>query len=102
MTLLNRVQKLPRDFVWGGATAAYQVEGSTQVDGKGKTMWDDYLEKQGRFSPNPASDFYNRYPEDIGLAKKYGLNAVRVSIAWTRIFPEGLRSSKSKRRGILS
>ena len=89
MTLLNRVQKLPRDFVWGGATAAYQVEGSTQVDGKGKTMWDDYLEKQGRFSPDPASDFYNQYPEDIGLAKKYGLNAVRVSIAWTRIFPEG-------------
>ena len=89
MTLLNRVQKLPHDFVWGGATAAYQVEGSTQADGKGKTMWDDYLEKQGRFSPDPASDFYNRYPEDIGLAKKYGLNAVRVSIAWTRIFPEG-------------
>ena len=89
MTLLNRVQKLPHDFVWGGATAAYQVEGSTQVDGKGKTMWDDYLEKQGRFSPDPASDFYNQYPEDIGLAKKYGLNAVRVSIAWTRIFPEG-------------
>ena len=89
MTLLNRVQKLPHDFVWGGATAAYQVEGSTQVDGKGKTMWDDYLEKQGRFSPDPASDFYNRYPEDIGLAKKYGLNAVRVSIAWTRIFPKG-------------
>ena len=89
MTLLNRVQKLPHDFVWGGATAAYQVEGSTQVDGKGKTMWDDYLKKQGRFSPDPASDFYNRYPEDIRLAKKYGLNAIRVSIASTRIFPEG-------------
>lgn len=87
--MLNRVKKLPANFVWGGATAAYQVEGSTQVDGKGKTMWDDYLKAQGRFSPDPASDFYNRYPEDIKLAKQYGLNAIRVSIAWTRIFPKG-------------
>ncbi|WDF82357.1 6-phospho-beta-galactosidase [Lacticaseibacillus pabuli] len=89
MTMLNRVKALPKGFVWGGATAAYQVEGATTVDGKGKTMWDDYLKAQGRFSPDPASDFYHKYPEDIGLAKKYGLNAIRVSIAWTRIFPKG-------------
>lgn len=96
MSLLKRVQSLPKNFVWGGATAAYQVEGNTKVDGKGKTMWDDYLEKQGRFSPNPASDFYHRYPEDIGLAKKYGLNAIRVSIAWTRIFPNGFGEANQK------
>ncbi|WP_179394214.1 6-phospho-beta-galactosidase [Lacticaseibacillus absianus] len=89
MTLLNRVQALPKGFVWGGATAAYQVEGATQVDGKGKTMWDDYLKAQGRFSPDPASDFYHLYPEDLALAKLYGLNAIRVSIAWTRLFPTG-------------
>jgi Beta-glucosidase/6-phospho-beta-glucosidase/beta-galactosidase len=89
MSLLNRVKSLPNGFVWGGATAAYQVEGSTKVAGKGKTMWDDYLKAQGRFSPDPASDFYNRYPEDIALSKKYGLNSIRVSIAWTRIFPKG-------------
>lgn len=87
--MLKRVKALPKDFVWGGATAAYQVEGATKVDGKGKTMWDDYLKAQGRFAPDPASDFYHLYPEDIGLAKKYGLNAIRVSIAWTRIFPNG-------------
>ena len=87
--MLKRVKSLPKNFVWGGATAAYQVEGATKVDGKGKTMWDDYLKAQGRFSPDPASDFYHLYPEDIGLAKKYGLNAIRVSIAWTRIFPNG-------------
>ena len=40
-SLLNRVQSLPKGFVWGGATAAYQVEGATKVDSKGKTMWDD-------------------------------------------------------------
>jgi 6-phospho-beta-galactosidase len=88
-SLLNRVQSLPKGFIWGGATAAYQVEGATKVDGKGKTMWDDYLQAQGRFSPDPASDFYHRYPEDIALSKKYGLNAIRLSIAWTRIFPKG-------------
>lgn len=89
MSLLHRVKALPRNFVWGGATAAYQVEGNTKTDGKGETMWDDYLKKQGRFSPEPACDFYHRYPEDIHLAKEYGLNAIRVSIAWTRIFPKG-------------
>ncbi|WP_412989565.1 6-phospho-beta-galactosidase [Pediococcus siamensis] len=87
--MLNRVKALPKNFVWGGATAAYQVEGATKADGKGKTMWDDYLKAQGRFSPDPASDFYHRYPEDVKLAHEYGLNAIRVSIAWTRIFPKG-------------
>ncbi len=48
-TLLKRVKKLPKGFVWGGATAAYQVEGATKVDGKGKTMWDDYLKKARSF-----------------------------------------------------
>ena len=81
MSLLNRVQQLPKGFVWGAATAAYQTEG--------KTMWDDYLVAQGRFLPDPASDFYNRYEEDIRLSAEHGLNAIRVSIAWTRIFPNG-------------
>ena len=84
MTLLKRVKSLPENFVWGGATAAYQVEGATKVDGKGKTMWDDYLKKQGRFSPDPASDFYHLYPEDIELAKLYGLNYQRIKIVESR------------------
>ena len=81
--------KLPNDFIFGGATAAYQCEGSTKVDGKGRVMWDDYLEKEGRFSPDPACDFYNQYPVDLQLSKQFGLNAIRVSIAWSRIFPNG-------------
>lgn len=88
-SLLKRVRALPEHFVWGGATAAYQVEGATQIDNKGKTMWDDYLKNQGRFLPDPASDFYHLYPEDIELSKLYGLNAIRISIAWSRIFPNG-------------
>lgn len=89
MSYLNRVKKLPGGFVWGAATAAYQTEGSTKVADKGKTMWDDYLVAQGRFLPDPASDFYNRYEEDIRLAAEHGVNAIRVSIPWSRIFPNG-------------
>ncbi|MGM0198391.1 6-phospho-beta-galactosidase [Enterococcus sp. DIV1314a] len=81
--------KLPEDFIFGGATAAYQVEGATKEGGKGAVAWDDFLEKQGRFSPDPASDFYHQYPKDIELCNKFGINGLRLSIAWSRIFPEG-------------
>lgn len=73
--------KFADDFIFGGATAAYQCEGSTRVDGKGKVAWDDYLARQGRFSADPASDFYNEYPVDLKLASEYGVNGIRVSIA---------------------
>lgn len=77
------------DFVFGGATAAYQCEGCTTSHGKGKVAWDDYLEKQGRFLAEPASDFYHKYPVDLELCKQFGVNGIRISIAWSRIFPEG-------------
>ncbi len=73
----------------GGATAAYQVEGATQVDGKGQVLWDPYLAAQGRFSPDPAADFYHRYETDLALSEQYGVQAVRLSIAWSRLFPTG-------------
>lgn len=81
--------KFSEDFVFGGATAAYQCEGSTRAYGKGKVAWDDYLEKQGRFLADPASDFYHQYPVDLELCKKFNIHAIRISIAWSRIFPEG-------------
>ena len=99
-TLLKRVKKLPKNFVWGAATAAYQVEGNTNLDGKGKIMWDDYLKSQGNFSPNPACDFYHRYPKDLKLAHNLGLNAVRISIAWTRILPNGYVTNKQNEAGV--
>lgn len=83
------MKKLPDDFIFGGATAAYQCEGSCRSHGKGETAWDSYLEEQGRFSPEPASDFYHQYPVDLALCEKFGVNGIRVSIAWTRIFPDG-------------
>ena len=88
--------KLPKDFVLGAATAAYQVEGASKEDGKGRVLWDGFLEKQGRFSPDPASDFYHRYEEDIRLAAEYGIKALRISIAWSRIFPTGTGEPNEK------
>ncbi|CAM2860524.1 hypothetical protein STSC103643_06125 [Staphylococcus schleiferi subsp. schleiferi] len=80
---------LPKTFILGAATAAYQVEGASKEDGKGRVLWDAFLEKEGRFSPDPASDFYRRYEEDIRLAHEHGITALRISIAWSRIFPNG-------------
>ncbi|MFY9283100.1 MAG: family 1 glycosylhydrolase [Miniphocaeibacter sp.] len=81
--------KFPRDFIFGAATAAYQAEGATNVDGKGKTYWDDYLKEKGYYDPSVSSDFYHKYPKDLELCKEFGINGIRISIAWTRIFPEG-------------
>lgn len=88
-SVTNPPAQFPEDFVFGGATAAYQVEGETRTHGKGKVAWDDFLEAQGRFSPDPASDFYNQYPVDLELCEEFGINGIRLSIAWSRIFPNG-------------
>ena len=70
---MTNPMQFPDGFVFGGATAAYQVEGETRTHGKGKVPWDDFLAAQGRFSPDPASDFYNQYPVDIDLCQRFGL-----------------------------
>lgn len=83
------VKQLPKDFIFGGATAAYQAEGATQVDGKGAVAWDKYLADHYWYRADPASDFYHRYPVDLELAERFGVNGIRISIAWSRIFPTG-------------
>lgn len=83
------MKKLPKDFIFGGATAAYQAEGATKKDGKGAVAWDKFLEENYWFRAEPASDFYNQYPIDLELAEKFGVNGIRISIAWSRIFPKG-------------
>lgn len=82
-------KRLPKDFIFGGATAAYQAEGATKTDGKGPVAWDKYLEDNYWYTAEPASDFYNRYPVDLKLAQEFGINGIRISIAWSRIFPNG-------------
>ena len=89
-------KKLPEDFIFGGATAAYQAEGATKTDGKGRVAWDTFLEENYWYTAEPASDFYNQYPVDLKLCEEFGINGIRISIAWSRIFPDGYGQVKPK------
>lgn len=86
---MSETKKLPEDFIFGGATAAYQAEGVTKGEGKGRVAWDTFLEENYWFTAEPASDFYHQYPVDLKLAEEFGVNGIRISIAWSRIFPTG-------------
>ncbi|MBW8881373.1 MAG: family 1 glycosylhydrolase, partial [Asticcacaulis sp.] len=83
----------PKDFLWGAATAAYQVEGAAQADGKGPSIWDRFAHTPGLMpdgeTGDVACDHYHRFREDIALMKRLGLNAYRFSLSWARILPEG-------------
>lgn len=80
----------PKDFIFGGSTAAYQVEGATREDGRGPCSWDEDMARPGsRFTADPASDFYHKYPEDLALCEQFGVKGIRISLSWTRILPEG-------------
>ncbi len=80
-------------FKWGVSVAAYQIEGSHDADGKGLSIWDAFTNKKGKIKDNhngnTATDFYNRYQEDIDLIKKLNIPNFRFSIAWSRILPNG-------------
>ena len=83
----------PSDFVWGAATAAYQVEGAATEDGRGESIWDRFSATPGKVVNGAtgavACDTYHRYAEDIGLMRSLGIGAFRLSVAWPRILPEG-------------
>jgi beta-glucosidase len=85
--------QFPAGFAWGAATAAYQIEGAVNEDGRGPSIWDTFSHTPGRTlngeTGDVACDHYHRYPQDIGLMKELGLNAYRFSIAWPRILPAG-------------
>ena len=80
----------PKDFLWGGSTSAYQIEGAWNEDGKGPSVIDmnEHL-PEGTSDFKIASDHYHRYKEDVALMAELGLKAYRFSIAWTRIYPDG-------------
>ena len=83
----------PKDFLWGSASAAYQVEGAWNEDGKGKTNWDEFVRIPGKTfkgtNGDLAVDHYHRYKEDVRLMAEMGLKTYRFSIAWARIYPNG-------------
>jgi len=83
----------PSDFLWGAATAAYQIEGAHDADGKGPSIWDMMSRKEGAIAGGVtgdiACDHYRRMKDDVAMMKAMGLKAYRFSISWARILPEG-------------
>jgi beta-glucosidase len=83
----------PADFLWGAATASYQVEGSPLADGAGPSIWYRFDKTPGRIANDAtgdvACDHYRRYPEDVRWLRELGLGAYRFSIAWGRVLPDG-------------
>lgn len=85
--------KFPKEFIWGAATASYQIEGAWQEDGKGASIWDVFSHMPGRVKNGEtgdiACDHYHRMEEDVAMMKKLGLQAYRFSFSWARLFPDG-------------
>ncbi len=85
--------KFPKDFIWGVATASYQIEGSPLADGAGPSIWHRFTHTPGTIhdgdTGDVACDHYRRYREDVALMKSLGIKGYRFSISWPRIFPKG-------------
>ena len=83
----------PKDFLFGAACSACQIESACNEGGKGEDVGEHFYkvfpEKYFGGDPNKSADFYHRYPEDIAMMKELGLQVFRFSIAWSRVFPNG-------------
>src|SRR5687768_13076838 len=84
---------MPTGFLWGTATAAYQIEGAVREFGRGQSVWDTFSARPGAVRHGDtgaiACDHYRRWPQDLDLMSELGLSAYRFSIAWPRVLPEG-------------
>ena len=93
-------RSFPANFLWGSATASYQVEGAVNEDGRGPSIWDTFSHTPGKVANGDtgdvADDFFHRYPEDIAMMKDMGLKTFRFSVAWSRVFPTGTGSPNPK------
>ncbi|MGB2625783.1 MAG: GH1 family beta-glucosidase [Candidatus Acidiferrum sp.] len=92
--------QFPKDFLWGAATASYQIEGAWNEDGKGESIWDRFSHTtglvKGADTGDVACDSYHRYKEDIALAKKLNVKSYRFSISWPRIQADGVGKPNEK------
>ncbi|MEV8628096.1 GH1 family beta-glucosidase [Streptomyces sp. NPDC051079] len=98
----TRLPSFPADFVWGASTAAYQIEGAADEDGKGASIWDTFVRRPGAVrdghSGEVACDHFHRFGEDVALMRRLGLDAYRFSLSWPRILPAG--AGKVEPRGL--
>jgi beta-glucosidase len=94
---MSATDSFPSGFLWGAATAAYQIEGAWNADGKGESIWDRFCHTSGRIANDDtgdvACDHYHRWREDVGLMKELGLQAYRFSVSWSRVLPDGRGSA---------
>ena len=92
----------PKDFIWGIATSAYQIEGAWNEDGRGASIWDTFSHTPGKVVNNEngdiAADHYHRWKEDFALLSDMGIQAYRFSTAWPRILPDG--TGKVNKKGL--
>ncbi|MBM4038292.1 MAG: beta-glucosidase [Planctomycetes bacterium] len=92
--------QFPDGFLWGTATASYQVEGAASEDGRGPSIWDTFCRTPGKVkhghTGDVASDQFHRYAEDVKLMRDLGVGAYRFSLAWPRIFPQGTGAQNPK------
>jgi beta-glucosidase len=83
----------PKGFLWGTAASAYQIEGAVDEDGRGPSIWDEFVKRRGRIADGSdgrvACDHYHRFREDLALVKALNVKAYRFSVQWPRILPEG-------------
>ena len=90
---MNGRIEFSKDFVFGAATAAYQIEGAFNEDGKGLSIWDEFVRKKGKIKNNDtgdiACDHYHRYAEDVKIMQDLNLHAYRYSVSWPRVIPSG-------------
>jgi beta-glucosidase len=90
----------PEGFIWGAATASYQIEGGAYDDGKGLSVWDIFCQQPGKIwrgnTGDVACDHYHRYQEDARLMGELGLRAYRFSVSWPRVLPEGIGAVNEK------
>jgi len=93
-------QQFPKGFLWGSATASYQVEGAVKEDGRGPSIWDTFSHTPGKVNSDSngdvADDHYHRYKQDVQLMKALGVKSYRFSIAWPRVVPGGTGSPNPK------
>ncbi len=94
--------RFPEGFLWGAATSAYQIEGSLDADGRGPSVWDDFVQRPGAVEGGGdaeiAVDSYRRWRDDIAILAELGMKAYRFSVGWSRIMPEG--TGRVEQRGL--